>query len=165
MSGREVFEGNHERVGAHVIENAKLAQPPPPRAGPNQRCCSCECDEGKQRFSVTQNSLFSRVLGAHAHPPGAGHVGNRGGLFWSVETRDWMWRETQTGWARRRRDAPARDESAPGRLSPESGAACDARRVAAEPEARGRARTATGYATQLHTNRTRLRYTQQQGHG
>jgi hypothetical protein len=36
MSGREVFEGNHERMGAHVIENAKLAQPPPPRAGPNR---------------------------------------------------------------------------------------------------------------------------------
>eukprot|EP00966_Prymnesium_polylepis_P193454 4484191-Prymnesium_polylepis.1 len=37
MSGREVFEGDHERMGAHVIENAKLAQPPPPRAGPNRR--------------------------------------------------------------------------------------------------------------------------------
>eukprot|EP00966_Prymnesium_polylepis_P191163 4430727-Prymnesium_polylepis.1 len=36
MSGREVFEGNHERMGAHVIKNAKLAQPPPPRAGPNR---------------------------------------------------------------------------------------------------------------------------------
>eukprot|EP00966_Prymnesium_polylepis_P022249 511999-Prymnesium_polylepis.1 len=36
MSGREVFEGNHERMGAHVIENANLAQPPPPRAGPNR---------------------------------------------------------------------------------------------------------------------------------
>eukprot|EP00966_Prymnesium_polylepis_P236737 5475287-Prymnesium_polylepis.1 len=35
MSGREVFEGNHERMGAHVIEHAKLAQAPPPRAGPN----------------------------------------------------------------------------------------------------------------------------------
>eukprot|EP00966_Prymnesium_polylepis_P268053 6192501-Prymnesium_polylepis.1 len=38
MSGREVFEGNHERMGAHVIEYAKLAQPPPPRAGPNPVC-------------------------------------------------------------------------------------------------------------------------------
>eukprot|EP00966_Prymnesium_polylepis_P099931 2313549-Prymnesium_polylepis.1 len=35
MSGREVFEGNHERMGAHVIENAKSAQPPPARAGPS----------------------------------------------------------------------------------------------------------------------------------
>eukprot|EP00966_Prymnesium_polylepis_P078342 1816378-Prymnesium_polylepis.1 len=40
MSGREVFEGNHERMGANVIENAKLAQPPPPRAGPNPKVAS-----------------------------------------------------------------------------------------------------------------------------
>ena len=35
MSGREVFEGNRERMGAHVIENGKLVQPPPARAGPS----------------------------------------------------------------------------------------------------------------------------------
>eukprot|EP00966_Prymnesium_polylepis_P211541 4898741-Prymnesium_polylepis.1 len=35
MSGREVFKGNHERMGAHVIGNTKLAQPPPARAGPS----------------------------------------------------------------------------------------------------------------------------------
>ena len=29
------FEGSNERMGAHVIENAKLREPPPPRAGPN----------------------------------------------------------------------------------------------------------------------------------
>eukprot|EP00966_Prymnesium_polylepis_P332290 7387799-Prymnesium_polylepis.1 len=36
MSEREVFGGNHERTGAHVIENAKLVQPPPARAGPSR---------------------------------------------------------------------------------------------------------------------------------
>jgi hypothetical protein len=45
MSGREVFEGNHERMGAHVIENAKLAQPPPPRAGPNRKRAVAEAQQ------------------------------------------------------------------------------------------------------------------------
>ena len=34
MSGWDSLEGNNKRTGARVVENAKLRQPPPPRAGP-----------------------------------------------------------------------------------------------------------------------------------
>ena len=61
MSGREIFEGNHERMGAHVIENAKLAQPPPARAGPSLR-----------------NSGFSGA-GPHPQRPGARLAASLGG--------------------------------------------------------------------------------------
>ena len=61
MSGRDVFEGNHERMGAHVIENAKLAQPPPPRAGPN-RLGPALAEPGCRDFKV------SFIHASHALP-------------------------------------------------------------------------------------------------
>eukprot|EP00966_Prymnesium_polylepis_P050512 1169346-Prymnesium_polylepis.1 len=37
MSGWDFLEGKNKRIGARVMENAKLRQPPPPRAGPSRR--------------------------------------------------------------------------------------------------------------------------------
>eukprot|EP00966_Prymnesium_polylepis_P111361 2575639-Prymnesium_polylepis.1 len=45
MSGWDNLEGKNKRTGARVVENAKLRQPPPPRAGPRRllRLVSCAC--------------------------------------------------------------------------------------------------------------------------
>eukprot|EP00966_Prymnesium_polylepis_P046239 1070897-Prymnesium_polylepis.1 len=40
MSGWDFLEGNDKRIGARVIENAKLRQPPPPRDGPSPFDCA-----------------------------------------------------------------------------------------------------------------------------
>eukprot|EP00966_Prymnesium_polylepis_P123137 2846833-Prymnesium_polylepis.1 len=38
MSGWDNLEGKNKRTGARMVENAKLQQPGPPRAGPRLAC-------------------------------------------------------------------------------------------------------------------------------